>query len=252
MKNGEASAKRKSFILAAALIVGSFAVYWVAKIYHPDGIDPNNHSAVFAQYAASAGWTADHAAWFVQTGLLIAGLLVLLYALDLSDGMAAIVARLSGAFAAAAIALTALRYLVDGVVLKRAVDAWVNAPDAEKAARFAAAEVARWLEEASASYQGFVLGIAMILLAVVIVWTARAPRPVGYLLAVGGLGYLALGWILGESGFAPDGAIPNYFAAFSPLFGGLWLLISAWRMPQPGAASTGQETSARLAGQGGI
>ena len=32
---------------------------------------------------------------------------------------------------------------VDGVALKQAVDAWVNAPEADKAARFASAEVVR-------------------------------------------------------------------------------------------------------------
>jgi hypothetical protein len=35
---------------------------------------------------------------------------------------------------------------VDGVALKQAVNAWVDAPEAEKAARFAAAEAMRWLE----------------------------------------------------------------------------------------------------------
>ena len=253
MHNDEASANRSALVLAAALMIISFAVYVVATIYHPSGIDPNNHPAVFAQYAASSGWTLDHAGWFVQTALLIAGLLVLFYALDLAKGMAAFVARLGIASAAVALALTALRDLVDGVVLKRAVDAWVSAPEADKAARFAAAETVRWFEEASASYQGFVLGFTLILLAVLIVWTARAPRPVGYLLGVGGAGYLVVGWILGVSGFAPEGAAPNYVAAFSPLVAGFWLLISAWRMPQPGAESTGQEErSARLAGQGGI
>lgn len=253
MKKGEASTKRKSFVLAAALIVVSFAVYVVASIYHPSGIDPNNHPAVFAQYAASSYWTLDHAGWFVQTAMLIAGVLVLFYALDLTEGLASSVARLGIAFAAVAIALTAIRDLVDGVVLKRAVDAWVSAPEAEKAARFAGAETVRWFEEASASYQGFVLGFTLILLAVLIVWTARAPRSVGLLLGVGGVGYLAFGWILGVAGFAPEGAVPSYIAALSPTLAGLWLLISAWRMPQPGAESTGQEErTARLAGQGGI
>lgn len=251
--NGGVSDKRNAFLFAAILILSSFAVYVVASIYHPSGIDPNNHPAVFAQYAASSGWTLDHAVWFVQTSLLIAGILVLFYALDLSRGLAAQVARLGVASAAVAIALTALRDAVDGVVLKRAVDAWVSAPEVDKAARFASAETARWLEEASASYQGFVLGLTLILLAVLIVWSARAPRSVGLLLGVGGVGYLAFGWVLGVSGFAPEGAVPSYIAALSPTLAGLWLLISAWRMPQPGAESTGQEErTATLAGQGGI
>jgi hypothetical protein len=125
-----------------------------------------------------------------------------------------------------------MRFAVDGVVLKRAVDAWVSAPDAEKAARFASAETVRWLEEATASYQGFLLGLTLILLAALIVSTARVPRPSGYLLALGGVGYLAESWLLGLVGFAPEGAIPAYVAELSPLIAGGWLLISAWRMPE--------------------
>jgi hypothetical protein len=227
-------AERKALRLSAALLVGSFIVYAVATAFHPSGVDPNDHPAVFVQYAQSAGWTADHLGWFVETAVLIAGLLVLFYALNLPDGMPRLASRIGIVSAGVALALTAMRDAVDGVVLKRAVDAWVSAPDAEKAARFASAETARWLEEATTSYQGFVLGFTLILLAALIVWTARVPRPIGYLLALGGFGYLAVGWILGVAGFAPEGAIPTYIAQFSPLIAGVWLLITAWRMPASG------------------
>ncbi len=45
-----------------------------------------------------------------------------------------------------ALGLSGVLQAVDGVALKQAVDAWVSAPDAEEAARFASAETVRWLE----------------------------------------------------------------------------------------------------------
>ena len=62
----------------------------------------------------------------------------------------------------AAIAITALREAVDGVVLKRAVDAWVTAPPGEQASRFAGAELARWLEESAYSYQSFLIALMLL------------------------------------------------------------------------------------------
>ena len=238
-------ADRTALRLSAVLLVASIIVYAVATPFHPSGIDPNNHPAVFAQYAHSAGWIADHLGWFVEGAILIAGVLVLFYALNLGDGMMGLAARIGIVSAGVGLALTAIREAVDGVVLKRAVDAWVSAPDAEKAARFASAETARWLEEATTSYQYFVLGFTLILLAALIIWTARVPRPIGYLLALGGVGYLAAGWILGAAGFAPEGAIPTYISQFFPMIAGVWLLISAWRMPESAGTAPRSGSTAR-------
>jgi hypothetical protein len=68
------------------------------------------------------------------------------------------------------------------VALKQAVDAWSSAPAAEKATRFASAEAIRWLEWGTNSYWNFMPGLALVLFAIVIVWTARIPRPIGYLM----------------------------------------------------------------------
>lgn len=235
---GRSVADRSALFLSAALLGSGFVALGVASAFHPSGVAENDHPAAFAQYAQSAAWTADHLGSFVATAITIAGLLVLFYALNLQDGMPRLVARIGIVSAGVALALTALNVAVDGVVLKRAVDAWVSAPDVEKAARFASAETVRWLEEATASYQGFVLGFTLILLAALIVWTARIPRPIGYLLALGGVGYLARGWILGAAGFAPEGAIPTQIAQYSQPIWSVLLLIVAWRMRGSSKQST--------------
>src|SRR5215472_8733001 len=54
-------ADRNSLLLSAILLVSSFIVGEVAGLFHAGGItDPNNHPAVFVQYAQSAPWTTVH------------------------------------------------------------------------------------------------------------------------------------------------------------------------------------------------
>jgi len=212
--------------------VGGVIVALIAMLFHPAGPNANDLPVVFTQTAHSSGYTADHLLQFIGEAIGVAGLLVLFSALNLTNGMPRLAARIGVVLSGVALGLIALRSAVDGVVLKRAADAWVNAPDAEKAVRFASAETVRWLEEAITSYQGYVLGAALILLGALIVWVARAPRPVGYLLALGGVGYLAASWMVGVSGFgAPGRTIPSYAAVFSPPIAGVWLLIATWRRP---------------------
>src|SRR5215472_1783686 len=174
---------RRSLFLAAGLLIGSFPVFVVAAQFHPHEADPKNHLLSFTQYAHWSGWTADHLLFFVYWAIALAGVVVLIDVLDLRNGIAGTVARLGIVAAGATLVLSAMRFLVDGVVLKRAVDAWASAPAAEQAARFASAELARWMEEATISYQSFLFGLTLILLAGVVLLTARVPKAIGYLLA---------------------------------------------------------------------
>jgi hypothetical protein len=234
-RNASASADRRAVFLSGALLLIGFVVLQVAAAFHPGG-DPNDHLSSFTLYANSRGWTADHLGYFAAITITIAGLLVLFRTLDVPDRMSGLLARIGGVLAAVALALTAVRSAVDGVVLKRAVDAWVSAPDPEKAVRFANAETVRWMEEAASSYQTILIGLTLILLAALIIWTAKVPWPIGILLGLNGVSYVAVGWIFGVGGFAPQGALPNQMAQGLPLFAGIYLLIVAWRTPSSTAA----------------
>jgi hypothetical protein len=77
-------------------------------------------------------------------------------------------------------------------------DAWVSAPNTEKAARFASAEAMRWLEWGARSYHDFALGLALLLIAAAIVGTTGVPRPIAYLMGISGLTYLVQGWVVGR------------------------------------------------------
>jgi hypothetical protein len=119
----------KTLRLSAVLLVVGFVLYVLVGFLHPDG-PANNHRAVFAEYAGSASWTAVHVGQFAGMAVIIAGLLVLYFALDVGAGGAAWAARLGAVSAAVALGLYGVLQAVDGVALKQAVDAWVGAPEA--------------------------------------------------------------------------------------------------------------------------
>jgi hypothetical protein len=118
---------------------------------------------------------------------------------------------------------------VDGVALKQAVSAWAQAPEAEKASRFAAAEAIRWLEWGARSYHDVTLGIALLVVAA-IGRSARLPRLLSLLVALTALAYLAQGWIAGTAGFTPAQSVAIVLG---------WVLGLAWMgwlcLPMPGA-----------------
>jgi hypothetical protein len=231
-------ADRTLLRLSATLLVVGELLSVLAGILHPGREDPNNHSAAFTEYAASANWTAVHLGQFVGIAVIIAGLLVLFHALNAHMGTPGWASRFGAIAAVVALALYGVLQAVDGVALKQAVDAWVRAPDAEKAARFASAETVRWLEWAVRSYHSFMLGLALVLFATVIVMTARISRPIGYLMGVCGLAYMVQGWVLGSEGFSGANTLPTLIGIISFLAWSIWLLISAWRMQEVVAAPT--------------
>src|SRR5947209_3743650 len=157
--------------LSAALLLVGQVLYVVVTLLHTGG-PANDHPVIFAAYAGSGSWTAVHVAQFVCMAILIAGLLGLAFALDFEAGAASWVARFGAASAVVALALEGALQAVDGVANKQADLAWVSAPEAEKAARFASAEAIRWIEWGMRSYQAFALGLALLLLAAAVVRTA--------------------------------------------------------------------------------
>src|ERR671921_2629424 len=195
-------ADRSLLRLSATLVVIGELFFFLVTLFHRGRKDPNTHPAVFAEYASSGSWIAVHFGQFVLMAVLLAGLLVLSFALNVRSGVLGWVGRFAAVSVVVALALYGVVQAVDGVANKHAVDAWSSAPEAEKAARFASAETMRWLEWGTSSYQTFMFAVALILLATVIVWTARVPRPIGYLMGLAAIPSLAQSWVLGTEGFA--------------------------------------------------
>lgn len=220
---------RTALRLSATLLLVGQILYFVITLFHADG-DANNHPAVFAEYAASGNWTVVHVGQFASMTILLAGLLALFFALDVQAETAKWAGRFGAILAGAALALYGGVMAVDGVALRQAVRAWSSAPDAEKAARFASAEVLRWLEWGMRSYENFALGLALLLFAVAVVRTASIPRPIGYLMGLSAVAYLAQGWVAGSEGFSQNETITIVLAEVLDLVWMIWLIVVAWRM----------------------
>ena len=224
------STVRPSLRLSAALLLVGQLLYIVITQFHTGG-DANDHPAIFAAYAGSGIWTAVHAGQFAAMAIVLAGLLALVFALDVEAGTASWAGRFGAASAVAALALYGALQAVDGVANKQADLAWVSAPDAEKVARFASAEAIRWVEWGMRSYHDFALGLALLLVAAAVVRTALVPRPIAYLMGLTGLTYLVQGWVVGSEGFSQTVSIAIVLAWVLGLAWMIWLVVVAWRMP---------------------
>ena len=95
---------RQSLRLSATLLLLGQLLYIVITLFHTGG-EANNHPAIFAAYAASGSWVADHIGQFAAMALLCAGLLALFYGLDVADDTSRWTGRFGAAAAIAALAL---------------------------------------------------------------------------------------------------------------------------------------------------
>ena len=230
--------ERGAMRLAAVLLFAGVVVTAIAGFLHAEGPEANDHQTVFAVYAASQSWTAVHLGQFIGMVIITFGLVALFFALDVRRGVGVWLNRFALLSAGAAVALYGVLQAVDGVGLKQAVNAWASPGEGDKAVRFAAAETVRWLEWAVRSYHSFVFGLALILFGAVIAVTGRVSRPIGYLMALSGLSYLAQGWIIGSSGFSSGNQIPTLLGIGLILVWTVWLLIAALRMKTAARSQT--------------
>jgi hypothetical protein len=234
MSDQQFSVDPKPLRLSVCLLMVGIVLTFLAGTFHPDHAPANDHAAAFLEYAGDSTWTATHLGQFAGMAVLIAGVLVLASALDLSS-------RWAGRFGMLAAVLSLGVYgvlqAVDGVALKHAVDAWANAPEADKSIHFAVAEGIRWLEWAVRSYQSVTLGLSFILIAAAILQMQRIPGGIGILMGVSGLAYLSQGWVLGLEGFSANNSLPTLSGILSIIAWCLWLGVHAMRMKGPSEAT---------------
>jgi hypothetical protein len=213
---------------AGALLVGGFVLEFIAELLHPSKAHPNNHVAVFTEYAKSDSFTAVHILQFAAILVGIAGLLVLYRALALRRE-APVLAGLAAAASVATAASFAVLQAIDGVALKHAVDAWLRASGPEKSQRFASAETVRWLEWGANSYFRFLLGLSLILFGVAIMRSLIVPRWLGGSAAVAGVFFLVVGVLVGEDGFGHGQAGVGLAAFVFYLVFSIGLFVVGWR-----------------------
>jgi len=213
------------------LVVGWVLLFVTNEVLHPGG--GATFEATFANYAASRDWAAVHLGEFAGKGLYFGGLLVLLFALAVREGPARLSTFFGAISAGVTLVLAGVLDAVDGVALKQAVDAWASAPAAQKATSYASVLTVRWLEWGTNSYQNFMWGLTLLLVATTIVITARITRPIGYLMGLSGLVWLVLGWLVGTRGFTSANNLPQYAIFGLTTAWIIWLLVSAVLRKEP-------------------
>ena len=231
------------FRLSASILFGGVLVSILAGLFHPDREPANTHPAVFAEYAGSDIWTVVHFGQFIGMVGIIAGLVVMSFALEETESAQGWLNRLARVAAIVALALYGVLQAVDGVALKQAVNAWVAAPEADKLIRFSSAEIIRWLEWGARSYQSFMFGLTLVLFGAVIVLSSRISKPVGYLMGLSGLAYLYQGWIIGSEGFSMRNHMPTLLGIVVIIVWSLWFLIAAWWKAQDAGRPIGPMTT---------
>src|ERR687883_1427904 len=99
--------ERAPLRVAAALLLAGELLSLVGLL-HPGREQANDHPAVFAEYAASATWTAVHFGQFASTAIILAGLLALFYALNVQTGGVCWVGLFAAVSAVVTMGLTAV------------------------------------------------------------------------------------------------------------------------------------------------
>jgi len=231
-------ADRTLLRLSATLLLIGGLISVVEGVLQPRQTNPNNHLARFAEIAHSVDWTAIQLLEFVGVAVFLAGLLILFFALSISQGTPHWLGFFGAIAAGVALALAGVQDAVFGVALKQVMNAWVSGPAAEQAARFASAEAIIWLDWGTTSYQYFMQGLALMLLGIVIVWTAKVKRPIGYVMGLDGMNYLVQGWMIGTQGYPATLLAPKDLGTVLNAVVIIWLLIVAWRMKESAHAAS--------------
>lgn len=214
--------------IGAVALPLAIVVIVVSEIFHPAREDPMDNPAVFREYASSDLWTTVHLGEYFGFLLLLGGLVALYYSVSARPGTGAGLAPFALAAAVTTTASFTVLQAVDGIALKRAVDAWVSAPVAQKAPAFAAAEAIRWIEIGMNGLSYFLAGLTLFLYGMAIAFGSVYPRWVGLIAAVSGAALMYNGAVV----VAYQGFVPSTIKLVGLLLLAVWAFIMAalmWR-----------------------
>lgn len=189
--------------------------------------DPNDPVAAFAEYAVDRLWVASHLTQLAGVTLIVAALLLVARHLESRTGTAW--ARLAASGAVASLAVAAALQAVDGIALKRMVDAWATAPLLQKEGVFHAALAVRQVEIGLASVLSLLFGLTATLYGGALLVDGRFPKWVSALAIVGGVPTTISGTVMAYTGFSVLAMMLN-MSGTSVLL--LWLLtcgVCMWR-----------------------
>jgi len=200
----------------------------LSEVFHPQREDPMDNPAVFMEYANSDSWTTVHLVQYFGFLLILGGLVALYYSISANPGRGAGLAPFGLAAAVTTAASYTVLQAVDGITLKRAVDAWASAPADQETAAFAAAEAVRWTEIGMNALSNFLTGLTLLLIGVAIAFGGVYPRWTGWMAAASGLAFAYNGVVE----VAYEGFVPSIVKPVGILLLAVWSFIMAalmWR-----------------------
>jgi len=213
------------------LFLLSLIVLVISTQLHPAHENPMDNPAVFREYAQSDLWIAVHLGQFVGFLLVVGGLVALYFPLATRADAAAAVARFGLAAAVTTGASFTILQAVDGIALKRAVDAWASAPPNQQVAAFAAAEAIRWIEIGVNSLSFSLVGLTLVFYGIALMLSRVYPRWLGWLAAAAGVAHVIRG-----VGVSYQGFVPSIAALIGLALLAVWTVIMAvmmWRRNNP-------------------
>jgi hypothetical protein len=243
----EMAVDRRLLLFSACLLVaGAFFYNAITPLFHPGPPLNAGDRIVFKAYADSTYWTLIHSLQFVGDALIAFGLIALYSALNVKSGLVGQLNRFAVYSAIASLTFYAFVFAVDGIALRYAIEAWLNAPPSSQSlssSYFAVAQGIRALEWAARGYSDYLVGLTLALFATVIVLTARISKPIGYLMMLLGLAYIARGYTYGVSYVQNDYGITIYILIPGVLAWTVWLFVVAFRMKRQQPSIRGSSVS---------
>lgn len=217
-----------SRIGAVSAVIGAiFAV--IVNLLHPRSATMENPQAYLQMIAESRIWIGDHVGVILAGILFTGGLLAISRSITGQPGAAW--ARLGSAGALVGAAILFVLMATDGIAVKTLARAWVNAPEAEKAAAFSSAHALAQVNLALFSVWIIVFwGVTILLYGLAVTTSDAYPRWLGWVAILAGLGSALIG--LNQAYKGPSYLVSNVLFVIFSLIITIWVFVMGvlmWR-----------------------
>lgn len=212
-----------SKISALLLLSGTF-ILAVGTYMHPSHEDPKNVVLAFKEYALSEHWVSIHMLQLLGVVLLMSALVLLV--IVLSERASRVFRTLGTLCASASLVLAVMLQAVDGVALKRSVDAWMVAPSD---AAFYAALAVRHLEIGFAGMLALSSGITILIYSMVLYYERTFSRGLVGVGIVTSVAMVLSGFSIIHTGFSNVSMMLNTIGGIATVVWTIWLAARLWK-----------------------
>jgi hypothetical protein len=217
----------------AALVTGLLSQIPLGAM-HPHRENANDSVAAFHEYARSGDWVLVHLGQFLGLTLATIGLVAMATSLGRHRGVASFLGLAAAVMAVVSAAVFAVQMAVDGVALKAAIDAWEAASStADATTAFRVAESVRSVEKGLSALFNLVNGLTLLSLGAGLSLGGGRGRRLGWIAAVAGVGFVAVGFLTARTGFSHEATSVALPATGALLVFAVGMTFAGWRQTRP-------------------